>query len=293
MMFAIALVALFTIGGISGVMHSSPPADLQQTDTYFIVAHFHYVLFGGSIMGIFAGIYYYFPKITGRLMNEKLGKLHFWLNVHRHEPHVLPDALLRAARHAAPHLHVRCRPGLGHVQPDVAPSARTCSCVGDADLRLQLLQEPQERRRSPATNPWGAGTLEWTIPSPPPELQLRGDSDGDVALSAVGRSRAQRSPHDSRERARSTRQQNRQRPTAEPSLHIVHADTNTDQAADLRRARSMVHHVLRTAHPRTSCRCIVRGGAAAMVVSLYSWLLTPARARAPLDWHMLPAIQHA
>ncbi|HZK78094.1 MAG TPA: cbb3-type cytochrome c oxidase subunit I, partial [Gemmatimonadaceae bacterium] len=80
MLFAIGLIALFTIGGISGVMHSSPPADLQQTDTYFIVAHFHYVLFGGSIMGIFAGMYLYFPKITGRLMDEKLGKIHFWIN---------------------------------------------------------------------------------------------------------------------------------------------------------------------------------------------------------------------
>ncbi len=75
MMFAIGLVALFTIGGISGVMHSSPPSDLQQTDSYFIVAHFHYVLFGGSMMGLFAGLYFYYPKITGRLMSEKLGKL--------------------------------------------------------------------------------------------------------------------------------------------------------------------------------------------------------------------------
>src|SRR5687768_3205606 len=80
MNFAIGLIALFTIGGISGVMHSSPPADLQQTDTYFIVAHFHYVLFGGSIMGIFAGIYLYFPKITGRMLSERLGQWHFWLN---------------------------------------------------------------------------------------------------------------------------------------------------------------------------------------------------------------------
>src|SRR5215212_3205105 len=79
MKFAIALVALFTIGGISGVMHSSPPADLQQTDTYFIVAHFHYVLFGGSMMGSFGGIYYYCPKITGRMLSEKLGNIHFWL----------------------------------------------------------------------------------------------------------------------------------------------------------------------------------------------------------------------
>src|ERR671932_700773 len=79
MLFAIGLIALFTIGGISGIMHSSPPADLQQTDTYFIVAHFHYVLFGGSIMGIMAGIYYYFPKLSGRLLSETLGTPHFWL----------------------------------------------------------------------------------------------------------------------------------------------------------------------------------------------------------------------
>src|SRR5690348_4998144 len=81
MKFAIGLVALFTIGGISGVSHASPPADLQQTDTYYIVAHFHYVLFGGSIMGIFAGIYHYFPKMFGRMMNERLGTWHFWLNL--------------------------------------------------------------------------------------------------------------------------------------------------------------------------------------------------------------------
>ena len=60
-------------------MHASPPADLQQTDTYFIVAHFHYVLVAGSMMGLSGGIYYYFPKITGRLLSEKIGNWHFWL----------------------------------------------------------------------------------------------------------------------------------------------------------------------------------------------------------------------
>src|SRR5216110_784772 len=78
MYFALGFIAMFIIGGLSGVMHASPPADLQQNDTYFIVAHFHYVLFGGSIMGLFAGIYYWFPKAIGRLMSEKLGKWHFW-----------------------------------------------------------------------------------------------------------------------------------------------------------------------------------------------------------------------
>ncbi len=72
MLFAVGFIAMFIIGGLSGVMHSSPPADLQQTDTYFVVAHFHYVLFGGAVQGLFAGIYYWWPKVTGRLLNEKL-----------------------------------------------------------------------------------------------------------------------------------------------------------------------------------------------------------------------------
>src|ERR671924_1955427 len=79
MLFAIGFIAMFIIGGLSGVMHASPPADLQQTDTYFIVAHFHYVLFGGSIFGLWGGIYHYFPKMTGRRMSERLGTWHFWL----------------------------------------------------------------------------------------------------------------------------------------------------------------------------------------------------------------------
>jgi len=70
---------MFLIGGISGVMHSFSASDYQQQDTYFIVAHIHYVLFGGAIFAIFAGIYYWFPKFTGRMYDEKLGKQNFWL----------------------------------------------------------------------------------------------------------------------------------------------------------------------------------------------------------------------
>ena len=79
MYFAVSFIVLFTIGGISGVMHASPPVDQQQQDTYFIVAHLHYVLVGGAIVGLFAGLYYWWPKITGRLLGEGLGKLNFWL----------------------------------------------------------------------------------------------------------------------------------------------------------------------------------------------------------------------
>jgi cytochrome c oxidase subunit 1 len=81
MLFAIGLIVEFTIGGLSGVTHSISPSDTQQTDTYYIVAHFHYVLFGGAVMGLFAGFYYWWPKIFGRMLNEKAGKWNFWLMV--------------------------------------------------------------------------------------------------------------------------------------------------------------------------------------------------------------------
>jgi cytochrome c oxidase subunit 1 len=79
MCFAIGLVVEFTIGGLSGVTHAVSPSDTQQTDTYYIVAHFHYVLFGGAVFPIFGALYYWLPKMTGKLMNERLGKLSFWL----------------------------------------------------------------------------------------------------------------------------------------------------------------------------------------------------------------------
>ena len=81
MMFAVAMIVEFTIGGLSGVTHAVSPSDTQQTDTYYIVAHFHYVLFGGAILGLFAGFYYWWPKFFGRMLDEKLGKWNFWLFV--------------------------------------------------------------------------------------------------------------------------------------------------------------------------------------------------------------------
>ena len=81
MLFAIGLIVQFTIGGLSGVTHAVAPSDTQQTDTYYIVAHFHYVLFGGAILGIFAGLYYWWPKMFGRMLSEKIGMWNFWLMI--------------------------------------------------------------------------------------------------------------------------------------------------------------------------------------------------------------------
>ncbi len=79
MLFSVGLIINFTIGGLSGVTHAVAPSDTQQTDTYYIVAHFHYVIFGGGVLGLFAGFYYWWPKIFGKCLNERLGKWNFWL----------------------------------------------------------------------------------------------------------------------------------------------------------------------------------------------------------------------
>ena len=79
MLFALGFVSMFVIGGLSGIYLGAVPIDIHTSDTYFVVAHIHYVLLGGSLFTIFAGIYYWFPKMTGRMYNERLGKIHFWL----------------------------------------------------------------------------------------------------------------------------------------------------------------------------------------------------------------------
>ena len=77
MLFSIGFIAMFTIGGLSGVTHAVSPSDAQQQDTYYVVAHFHYVLFGGAIFAIFSGIYFWWPKFTGWFLNEKIGVVNF------------------------------------------------------------------------------------------------------------------------------------------------------------------------------------------------------------------------
>ena len=78
MLFAVGFLVTFLLGGLTGVLLASPPIDFHVTDTYFVVAHFHYVVFGTVVFAFFAGIYYWFPKLTGRMMDDRLGKVHFW-----------------------------------------------------------------------------------------------------------------------------------------------------------------------------------------------------------------------
>jgi heme/copper-type cytochrome/quinol oxidase subunit 1 len=116
MLHAIGFISMFIIGGISGITLASPPIDLQQTDTYYVVCHFHYVLFGGSILGLFAGAYYWFPKMTGRLLNERIGKIQFWIMLISFNVTFFPMHIIGTERHASPYLHIRSWHGLGYVE---------------------------------------------------------------------------------------------------------------------------------------------------------------------------------
>ena len=102
MLLAVGFLVTFLFGGLTGVLLASPPIDFHVTDTYFVVAHFHYVLFGTVVFAMFAGFYFWCPKMTGRMLDERLGKVHFWLTVHRLPHHVPGPALARHQGHAAP-----------------------------------------------------------------------------------------------------------------------------------------------------------------------------------------------
>jgi cytochrome c oxidase subunit I len=170
MKFAVALVAMFTMGGISGVMHSSPPADLQQTDTYFVVAHFHYVLFGGSMFGLFAGMYYYFPKITGRFLSEKLGNWHFWITFVGMNLTFFPmhfSGLLGMPRRI-----YQYDAGQGLDLFNAISTGGTLILMIGTLFGLINVWKSWKGGKMASSNPWGAATLEWTIPSPPPDYNF-------------------------------------------------------------------------------------------------------------------------
>ncbi len=167
MLFALGFIAMFTIGGLSGVTHSIVPADWQQTDTYYVVAHFHYVLFGGALFGLFAGVYYWFPKLTGRMMGEGLGKLHFWLTLLSFNLTFGPMHLL--GLQGQPRRTYTYGEGLGF------DTWNLVSTVGSFLLALAVLIFIVNLVRSlrhgevAGNDPWDARTVEWMTSSPPPE----------------------------------------------------------------------------------------------------------------------------
>ena len=166
MLFALAFLAMFTIGGLSGIAFAVVPIDWQLTDSYFVVAHFHYVLFGGTAFAVFGAVYYWFPKITGRMLSEAIGRIHFWLtfigfNLTFMVQHVLGMFGMPRRVFTYPPL-----PGFAVMN--------MLSTIGAFILALSvavLLVNVFLALRSgeiAGDNPWGAWTLEWATSSPPP-----------------------------------------------------------------------------------------------------------------------------
>jgi cytochrome c oxidase subunit 1 len=170
MMFATGFIVTFTIGGISGVMHAAAPADLQQTDTYFVVAHLHYVFFGGTVMGLWSGIYYWYPKMFGRLLDEKLGAAHFWLTFVGMNVTFFPMHFL--GLHGMPRRIFTYSEGLGFEGMNLLATLGSYM-IGAATLIFAYnLWASRTRGAVAGPNPWGGSTLEWSIPSPPPEYNF-------------------------------------------------------------------------------------------------------------------------
>ncbi len=172
MLFAIGLVTQFTVGGLSGVSHAFASSDTQQTDTYYIVAHFHYVLFGGALFGFFAGLYFWWPKAFGYKLNEKIGKTNFWLmvigfNMTFGPMHVL--GLQGMPRRLDSYSSVQ---GFTFWN-QVASVGSLILGIGTVSILYNAYKSYKAWKAQGSPNvgadPWDARTLEWSIQSPAPE----------------------------------------------------------------------------------------------------------------------------
>ena len=165
MLFAIAFLVDFTFGGLSGISFAIVPIDWQLTDTYYLVAHLHYVFLGGSLFGIFAGIYYWFPKISGRMLSPSLGKWHFWL-------FVLGFNLTFFLQHI---LGILGMPRRIYTYPNLPywKVLNIFSSIGAIFMFVGMaiffwnIYKTLKKPRTVVANPWDAWTLEWSTPSPP------------------------------------------------------------------------------------------------------------------------------
>ncbi len=164
--FALGFIALFTMGGLSGIMLAAYPVDYQAQDSYYVVAHLHYVLFGGTVFGIFAGTYFWFPKITGRMYDEGLAKAHFWLLFIGFNAAFLPQHML-GLMGMPRRIYTYDREGLFEWY-------NLISTLGAFLMGIALLvfvwNAAKSWRSGPrlSNDPWTADTLEWYATSPPP-----------------------------------------------------------------------------------------------------------------------------
>jgi cytochrome c oxidase subunit 1 len=169
MLNAVAFVAMFVIGGLSGIFLASTPVDIYLHDTYFVVAHIHYVLFGGSLFGLFGAITFWYPKMFGKMMNETLGKIHFWLTLILFNLTFFPmhqvglGGMIRRIYDPTQYTHL---------QP-MQPTNKFISICAFLLIATQFIfafnfiYNLFKGQKAPI-NPWRANSLEWTAPSPPP-----------------------------------------------------------------------------------------------------------------------------
>jgi cytochrome c oxidase subunit 1 len=164
MLWAVGFVSMFVIGGLSGIYLGAVPIDIHVSDTYFVVAHIHYVLFGGSLFTIFAGIYYWFPKMTGRMYDERLGKLHFWLTFVGFNLTFFP-------------MHLIGTQGMPRRVSDYSPefadwnlfiSIASFALGASSIVFIYNMVISMRRGKIAESNPWRSLTLEWQVSSPPP-----------------------------------------------------------------------------------------------------------------------------
>ena len=170
MLFSLGFITVFTIGGISGVMHAQAASDAQQQDTYFIVAHIHYVLFGGSIFALIAGIYYWFPKFTGRMYDETVGKITFWLIFAGMNLTFFPMHF--TGLDGMPRRIYTYDANMGwDIWNGFSSGGAALLAVGMVALIYNVVSGWTKGKRAEG-DPWDARTLEWSISSPPPEYNF-------------------------------------------------------------------------------------------------------------------------
>jgi cytochrome c oxidase subunit 1 len=166
MLFALGFIAMFLIGGIDGVWMASPAVDFAVTDTYWVVAHIHYVLFGGTVFGIMAAMYYWFPKITGRMLSRRLGQWHFWLQVVGFNLTFFPMHML--GLRGMPRRIADYAPGRGWSFLNLLATAGAFLIAVSIAIFLANVFVTLRKPRMASADPWGANTLEWATSSPPP-----------------------------------------------------------------------------------------------------------------------------